>query len=465
MASEHLATYLSGRRVGRFDRVNGAVSFTFDEEWRSESSRLQLSASLPRTVRHHTGPAPENFLWGLLPDNTAVLSRWGRRFGANPDNALALLSHVGLDCAGAVQLVEDDGADTLERDGGIEPVDARRIHQHLMELHADPDAWTLSARHEGSFSLAGAQSKFALAQTEDGWGVPWGGEPSTHIFKPGVDGFAQQDVIEHVSLASAGRLGLAAANSRIVDFDGETAIVVERYDRVLVDGHRVRIHQEDMCQALGIHPSGKYQNEGGPGIDMIGALLRQEIRGRAAQNAVENFLDANAYNWLISGTDAHAKNYSLIRTNQGARLAPLYDVASALPYPELHPRKITLAMSIHGQYRIFGLEPRYWQRQAVTAGVDPDGLIERMTAMAEQLPDVVSDLVSELPPSPEGAAFRARFVDLMAARATAVRAMLGRAEGLTPSRSRPPSQPRAGDVGATKFRGRFAATGEPGRDH
>ncbi|TFB93193.1 type II toxin-antitoxin system HipA family toxin [Cryobacterium sp. HLT2-28] len=461
MAAEHLAAYLSGRRVGTFDRVAGVVSFTFDDDWRHENSRLQLSASLPRTVGHHSGSAPENFLWGLLPDNTAVLTRWGRRFGVNSNNALALLNHVGLDCAGAVQLVEDDGARTIDRPGGAEQIDSTRIHDHLKELRSDPEAWTLSTTHEGSFSLAGAQSKFALAQTDDGWAVPWGSEPSTHIFKPGADGFAQQDVIEHVSLATAGRLGLNAASSRIVDFDGETAIVVERYDRALEDGHRIRIHQEDMCQALGLHPAGKYQNEGGPGIAAISALLRQEIRGRGAQAAVEEFMNANAYNWLISGTDAHAKNYSLIRTERRTRLAPLYDVASALPYPELHERKIKLAMSIDGEYRIFGMAPRHWQRQAKAVDVDPDGLIERMKTMAERLPDAVSDIVAELPLNETGAAFRARFVDLMAARAVAVRATLNRAIGLTSpaAASTVSAQPRKKDLGATDNRGRYAAKG------
>ena len=459
MAVERLGAYLQGQRVGSFDRVDGVISFTVDEEWRSLNTRLELSASLPRTTRHHTGAAPENFLWGLLPDNSSVLSRWGRRFGVNPNNALALLTHVGLDCAGAVQLVRDDGEPTLERPGGIEPVDASRIHEHLTELRADPDAWTLSTRtHDGSFSLAGAQSKFALAHTPDGWAVPWGSEPSTHIFKPGVNGFAQQDVVEHVSLAAAGRLGLSAASSQIMDFAGQTAIIVERYDRAIVDGHRVRIHQEDVCQALGVHPSGKYQSDGGPGIDAVSALLRQEIRGRVAQAAVESFLDANAYNWLIARTDAHAKNYSLIRTDKGARLAPLYDVASALPYPELHPRKIKLAMSVDGEYRIFGLGPRYWRRQAEAVGVNPDGLIERMKTMAERLPDAVSDSVSELSPDLAGTEFRARFVDLIAERAGIVREALNRGTGPTVSAAQPATQTRAGKMGATKFRGRYAAT-------
>jgi serine/threonine-protein kinase HipA len=38
----------------------------------------------------------------------------------------------------------------------------------------------------------------------------------------------------------------------------EVAICVERYDRVKQDGTWLRIHQEDVCQALGVRPEMKY---------------------------------------------------------------------------------------------------------------------------------------------------------------------------------------------------------------
>ena len=47
---------------------------------------------------------------------------------------------------------------------------------------------------------------------------------------------------------------------------------------------------------------------------------------------VRRFADALAWNWIIGGTDAHAKNYSLLLSGSDVRLAPLYDIASALPY-------------------------------------------------------------------------------------------------------------------------------------
>ena len=85
-----------------------------------------------------------------------------------------------------------------------------------------------------------------------------------------------------------------------------------------------RIHQEDMCQALGLMPGRKYQQDGGPSIADVVSLIR-----RVSSNPntdVDRFLDANAFNWLIGGTDAHAKNYSLlIDAGEEVRLSPLKD--------------------------------------------------------------------------------------------------------------------------------------------
>lgn len=107
---------------------------------------------------------------------------------------------------------------------------------------------------------------------------------------------------------------------------GERAIAVERYDRrhQSAEGPVLRVHQEDMCQALGIPPTAKYQSEGGPSPEQIIDLLRTEVRpAHTAEAQVADFVDALALNWIIAGTDAHAKNYSPLLSGARVRLAPL----------------------------------------------------------------------------------------------------------------------------------------------
>ena len=108
-----------------------------------------------------------------------------------------------------------------------------------------------------------------------------------------------------------------------------------------------------MCQALPVHPAIKYQNQGGPGPGQIVDLLRANVSGQRVDQDVATFLDALILNWLIGGTDAHAKNYSILIGAGGlVRLAPLYDIASILAYPDVDPRKAKLAMKIGDTYRL-----------------------------------------------------------------------------------------------------------------
>ena len=185
------------------------------------------------------------------------------------------------------------------------------------------------------------------------WGDPWGAVPTTHILRPAVTGVDDHDLNEHLCLQAARELGLRAAPSWLASFGEERAIVIERYDRTGLPGAVVRVHQEDLCQALGVPPSSKYENEGGPGAEQIARLLRREVRPRrAVDDAVGLFADALAFNWIIAGTDAHAKNYSVLLAGGAVRLAPLYDIASALPYDDMYVPKLRLAMRVGGEYRV-----------------------------------------------------------------------------------------------------------------
>lgn len=74
-----------------------------------------------------------------------------------------------------------------------------------------------------------------------------------------------------------GALGLPAANTRIEAFEDESAIVVERFDRATRDGALLRVHQEDLCQALSVPPARKYQFDGGPTPGQFAELIRSKV--------------------------------------------------------------------------------------------------------------------------------------------------------------------------------------------
>lgn len=183
---------------------------------------------------------------------------------------------------------------------------------------------------------------------------------------------------------------MRAAGSILIHPGGQPVIVVGRYDRLVRDGRSLRIHQEDFCQALSIPPELNYQNDGGPSVKAAAALLRDNSSDPLAD--LHRFAAALAFNWLISGPDAHAKNYSLlIAAGPQVRLAPLYDLTSSLPYPALiSPHKAKLAMKIGSKYKIKDIARRHWESCARELGIPAPGLIEKIRSMAERLPDAAT---------------------------------------------------------------------------
>jgi serine/threonine-protein kinase HipA len=385
-----LVTLLDGKEVGRVHNdARGRLTFVYDDQWRNATEAYPLSLSMPIAAKEHGRAVVEAFLWGLLPDNEQVLARWAAKFQVSARNVFALISHVGEDCAGAVQFVTPERLEAIRsgKEDKVEWLDESELAKRLQMLREDHAAWRLP-RDTGQFSLAGAQPKTALLLQNERWGIPSGRIPTTHILKPPTGHFDGHAENEHICLMLARNLGLPAAQSKVMRFKDEVAIVVERYDRQQKGNDIIRVHQEDTCQALGIMPTKKYQNEGGPSPVNIIDLLRTYSTDRDTD--LDTFGAALGFNWLIAGTDAHAKNYSLLLSGPDVRLAPLYDIASILPYDEVDLRKAKLAMKIGGEYKVSQIGLRQWQKFAREVRADVDQLVEVLISMAKQLPDEVT---------------------------------------------------------------------------
>jgi serine/threonine-protein kinase HipA len=79
----------------------------------------------------------------------------------------------------------------------------------------------------------------------------------------------------------------------------------------------------------------------------------------------------------------------LIGAEGRARLAPLYDIASILPY-DFDIRQVRLAMKVGGNYRLRDVGPRQWRKVAADLRLDADALVQRVRDMAAMLPDHLS---------------------------------------------------------------------------
>ncbi|MDA8278641.1 MAG: type II toxin-antitoxin system HipA family toxin [Actinomycetota bacterium] len=389
--SDNLYVVFDNEIVGLITRQNnGRLRFDYDNDYRQKKSSTPLSVSMPLQVRSHPDSVIAPWLSGLLPDNDAVIERWARYYQVTASSTFSLLSTpIGHDVAGAFCFVTPDSLDEVRyRKGQVKWLSYDEMAMQLSELKADATSW-LGRYFQGQFSLAGVQAKTALLFADGKWGVPTGSIPTTHILKPAVSGLDGHEVNEHLCLDAARRAGLLVSQSQIMRFGDELALVIERYDRRFVDGDIVRIHQEDLCQALSVWPSRKYQSDGGPGPKDIVNLFRQVMSTKSADDAIERFVGALAWNWIIGGADGHAKNYSLVLSQGDVRLAPPYDIASALPYGE-HERKLRLAMKIGGEYLVAPMR-NLWPKVADDLNLDQELVIELVTNLVRRAPEAMAD--------------------------------------------------------------------------
>ena len=169
-----------------------------------------------------------------------------------------------------------------------------------------------------------------------------------------------------------------------------------------------------MCQVLGLPPTKKYQNEGGPGC----AELSEAIRTHSGEPGDDAWTFARAImlNWIIGGTDAHAKYFSmLISANGRVLLAPLYDVASTMPY-EFDPRKLKMATKIGGKYRLEEIYSRQWTKFATELRLASAEVLDMGKTMAETLPAAFGETVDDARASGLDSPILQRMIEVLNAR-------------------------------------------------
>lgn len=394
MAELSLRTIICGTPAGTlWQDAQGLVHFKYDEGYHG----APLSLALPICNRTYHQQALLPFLFGLLPDSEQQRKAIARDFGISPNNPVTMLDCIGLDCQGGVQFCREERVDdVLARSGEYRPLTDHEIALRLKAIRSDDEATWVG--EEESWSLGGNQGKFALGLRDGAWCSCIGSAPTTHIFKNGVVGFKLQALNEFVCMKTAERAGVATAHVDYRFFEDEPSLVVERYDRALDDaGIVIRLHQEDLCQALGYMPFQKYTADGGPAAREILSLL--ESTDDDGFNML-SFTHMLFFNYLIGGTDAHAKNNSLlIGQNGDAMLARMYDVASGFAYDRLR-RHGRLAMAIGRENRFGRVGSGALERYAQSGPFEQFGLgvascRALMMDLAQEIPISLAEIFDE----------------------------------------------------------------------
>jgi len=388
-----LDVYLRGNLVGQLIQdEHGQMRFRYAESWLNNPKAVPLSHSLPLKKERFNRNECRGFFAGVLPEQTQreIIAK---NLGISARNDFAMLEKIGGECAGAVVFIPV-GESPPERNYGYRRLSDAQLAEILRQLPRRP----LMAGEDGiRLSLAGAQDKIAVHVANHQISLPLGGAPSTHILKPAIERFEGIVFKEAICMKLARAIGLHVARAEVGRVETIDYLLVERYDRTLSkeprddSEHVEREHQEDFCQALGIVPENKYQNEGGPSLKQCFGLLRE--LSSAPVIDLQRLLDAVMFNFLIGNHDAHGKNFSLLYGHE-TRLAPLYDVLSTAYYPELSKK---MAMKIGSEYASDKVLPKNFEQLAEEAGLAKPMVKRRVRELAETVLSKAPDLIPELP--------------------------------------------------------------------
>ena len=399
MTKGALTVWLRGETIARIDQERGRLRLTYTVE---ALARYPLGAPLlSLSLSLRASPYPQRvvqpFLDGLLPEGEA------RRMIAHdlrvPEaDTFALIRALGKDCAGAIIISADgDAPPPTPTTTSAEPLDAEAIESLVMNLRSDP----LGVSERVRVSLAGVQEKLVLTRMPDGaWGRPVDGTPSTHILKPAIAAYPDSVENEAFCMRVAKHLGLRVADIETTVVGRRKLIVVERYDRLVgAEGAVERLHQEDFCQAFGLAPASKYEEDGGPSLERMAAVLSNV----AAPDSLTRLLEAVTFNALIGNGDAHAKNFSLLHAPGGAlALAPLYDLMCTLCYGD---ERLAMNVDDVSRTRLVTVErlvgeAQKWGVRTAQAHATVVDLLSRapaaMAAAREEIAGVPSEIIATI---------------------------------------------------------------------
>lgn len=356
----------AGRHCGTLARQDGQVVFRYLADWDGPD----VATTLPRGDVHAGGPpgAVPPFFAGLLPEGRRlVLLQQALKTSA--DDELTQLLAVGADTVGDVQVTPT--GDPLES-----PAPRVDLTEGLPAFH------TLLAASVGGVDrvgIPGVQQKLSARMQTVPVRTP--GQPlSDAILKIEPPDLVGLVVNEAACLDAARAAGLSVPRYRTVhDPDGTPALVVPRFDRIVVDGAMQAVAQEDGCQVLASWPADKYR----PSTESVIAALANACQ--APLPAALRLWEQVAFSFLVANGDLHAKNLSILHGARGFEPSPIYDVVCTHAYGD-H----TLALTIGGERQPDRIRRATLIDAATSTGVPGPAMehaLDRLLARTADVPD------------------------------------------------------------------------------
>ncbi|MFD6448256.1 type II toxin-antitoxin system HipA family toxin [Promicromonospora sp. NPDC060204] len=365
-----LVVELYGTEIGTLVGTGASFDFVASpaaiQTFGLDSTVLSLAVPLAVVPARARRERRQNFFRELLPEGR-MLSRLAQNAGVAEHDVVGMLRQYGRDIAGALQ-IWDPEAPGEPKIPATEPLAPSGVADLLRNVATFPLA---NKPMSGKTSLAGVQDKVVLAHSARGWAHVLDGYPSTHILKPESRDYPTIIYDEEYGSRFARALGLAEFDTRIEEFDGVPALVIERYDRIGGEPPS-RVHQEDFNQVLGLRGDQKYQRIGGKASL---ARVARELTLTGGRESVLRLARMTTLATAVGNLDLHAKNVSLLHAPDGSvELAPAYDVV-----PQAHlPNDGELALAVDRVYHHAAVTRAHLAAEFTTWGLrDSDALVEQ----------------------------------------------------------------------------------------
>ena len=404
-----LDVYLNGYLVGEFKKSgSGAHSFQYNNEWLNLKGARPISLSMPLSKQQYSGDVVYNYFDNLLPDNLEIRQRIITRYRSNSSLPFDLLSSIGRDCVGALQLLPKGIKPTNVKNLEHKVLSDKELNQIISGYLADMPLGMIEEEQDFRISIAGAQEKTALLNINQQWCLPLNSTPTSHIIKLPIGkiqshsySLDMSDSVEneYLCMLLLQAYGLSVARCEILPLQNMTVLSVERFDRQYSSDKTwlMRRPQEDYCQVFNTPSALKYENQGGPGIQQI---MNHLLGSKNAAKDRSDFMKAQVLFWLMGASDGHAKNFSIFILPDGQfQLTPFYDVLSVFPVANkkgVDIRQIKLAMGLKAtkgkKYHINKIYPRHFLETAKKVGFDVSQMEEIISEIKENSEQIINDI-------------------------------------------------------------------------
>jgi serine/threonine-protein kinase HipA len=323
-----LRVWANAQPMGWFGHEAAQYFFQYDEQWLGDEGAFPLTPHFELREEPYRGDAVKTFFANLLPEGVP-LDEVLNQIQIRDANTFEIIGEMGADLPGVLSVLpEGKEPDALQKYSELSKEElSRRVKDRAQKKPL------LTSNEQTRMSLAGAQDKVGLRYDgkRDLVYDSVGGSPTTHIAKPDsrVEKYQPSAINEYLCMRLAREMQLTVPHVDLIHVP-ETLYMVERYDRAVVDGEIICMHQIDACQLLGVGADWKYERRGA-----LVSLKKIVNAFRSLKLSGKDLLSVQRwvmFNYLIGNSDAHAKNISLMVNSHGYALAPFYDLLCVQAY-------------------------------------------------------------------------------------------------------------------------------------